>query len=169
MATGDCSADQTCSAVGRMFVSFGVFASIVLSASRSCSLTIGAIFQSVMSMLANVTWQRFEEKSTGRACVEERRRQLASQSRWEESEIQASRIGSPKPQERHGHITTSLLNGFLRPAAAFQRVVDGRGGVDPAAEDVERDRIADDAVLHPELFLRIELVGVRFRQALRYL
>ena len=107
IATGACSDDQTCSATGRMFVSFGVFASIVFTAWRNWSLTIGAIFQSVMSMFANVTWQRFEEKSTGCALVVERRRQFASQSRCEESEIQASRIGSPKPQEMHGHITIS--------------------------------------------------------------
>jgi hypothetical protein len=65
-----------------------------------------------MSMLANVTWQRLEEKSTGMARVTERRRQLASHSRCDESEIQASRIGSPKPHEMQGHMTISVLNGF---------------------------------------------------------
>src|SRR5439155_1135283 len=111
-SSGACSADQISSAFGLRFVTFGVLASMVLVRARSCSLTSGPSFQSLMSMLAKVTVQRFGN-STGRAVVFERSRHDASHSRWESMAMKASRIGSPKPQETHGHILVSLLNGLV--------------------------------------------------------
>ncbi len=123
-SSGDCSADQICSAFGFRFVTFGVLASMVLVRSRSCSLTSGPSFQSLMSMLAKVTLQRFGN-STGRALVFERSRQEASHSRWESMAIKASRIGSPKPHERQGHMVVSWLNGLVvrRQPSSWYRTV----------------------------------------------
>src|SRR5260221_4415213 len=94
-----------------------------------------------MSMLANVTVQRFGN-STGRAVVFERRRHDASHSRWESMAMKASRIGSPKTHETPGHIVVSALNALLvrrqpsswyltgtvasRPAPAMCRAIGSR-------------------------------------------
>ena len=80
ISDGVCNEFQICSAPGRMLVSFGVFASMVLAACCSCSFTTGASFQSVMSRLMNVTLQRWPN-SIGRAFVRVRRRQFSSHSR----------------------------------------------------------------------------------------
>jgi len=161
-----CSADQTWLAAGRMFVKPGGWPSIVFTAWRNCLVHDRTDLPSVMSMLANVTWQRLEEKSTGMARVTERRRQLASHSRCEESEIQgvAHRLAETARDARpHDDLRAE---GLLGPPDPLERVVDGGHGVDAAAEDVERDRIASHAVLHPELLRRIELESVRLRQTL---
>ena len=55
----------------------------------------------------------------------------------------------------------------LRPGsrAAFERVVDRRRRVQAGAHHIQGDRLADDAVLHAEAPLRIELVRVELRHA----
>ncbi len=65
-----------------------------------------------MSMLKNVTAQRFG-KVTGWAVVFERIRQSPAQSNRDCSSIVATRIGSSKPQEMHGHIVYWPLTGFF--------------------------------------------------------